>query len=365
MKVVVIGTGRMGKAVAYDLVKNPRVKQIKIIEQHQDHLDKLKEWLPKDSILTEQVDITKEEDTIKALSGYDVAISCVPYKFNFDLAKMAIKAKTNFIDLGGNMDIVKKELSLHKEAVENNVLIIPDCGLAPGLVSILTKKITEELDKVEEVHLRVGGLPQKPEGELQYALLFSVEGLVNEYVEPPCMVLKDYVIDTTPPMEGLEALEISSFGKVEAFNTSGGTSTLPLTFEGDIKELDYKTIRYPGHLGKLKKIWEDVGKDPKSFGEKLKEMLPEGKEDVVVLKVWGIGEKNNEKKKIVFEIIDYYDKKTGLTAMMRTTAFPAAIVATMIGHEIKEKGVVPQEICVPTDAFLDALRSRGVIIKTL
>jgi len=252
---------------------------------------------------------------------------------------------------------------------------VPDCGLAPGLVSVLTKLLVDEFDKVEEIHLRVGGLPQKPKPPLNYALVFSVSGLINEYIEP-VRVLKDSKIKTIKPLEDGEEIKFKGFGKLEAFNTSGGTSTLPETYKGKIKILDYKTIRYQGHCQQIKLLY-DLGLtssepvdikgtkiSPRAVLEKvLTNVLPKGKEDLILLRAWGIGTKKGKKTKITLETVDRYDSKTGLTAMMRMTAFPAAVVLTLIGSgKIKEKGAMTQEHFVPAQIVIDELKKRGINI---
>jgi len=364
MKIVVIGVGRMGKAAAYDLVHNPVVDEVKLLGRG-EKLEQLKKWLHSDKVTTEEIDVEDKDAVVAAIKGYDSALSCVPYKFNFILAQAAVQAGVNFFDLGGNNEIVAQEIGLHEEAKKKDILIIPDCGLAPGLVSVLTKKLVSEFDEIDEIHLRVGGLPKEPKGELQYALVFSLKGLVNEYIES-AIVLHKGKIETIDSMNALEEIEFPEpFGRMEAFSTSGGTSTLPQTYEGKIKELDYKTIRYPGHLEKIKKLWEESGEDASVFGEKIKAIVPEGEEDVVLLKAWGIGVKDGKKKRIEYTIIDYYDPKTGLTAMMRMTAFPAAIVVTLF-DQMKDKGACPQEICSPADVVLEELEKRGIkITKTV
>ena len=359
MKVVVIGAGRMAKAAAYDLVRNPKVKKVKIIEEHRKHLSPLKKWLQSKKVVIEEVAVANEKAVAEAIKGYDSALSCVPYKFNYILAKAAITAGVNFFDLGGNNEIVAKELQLHKKAKAKDILIIPDCGLAPGLASVISAKLMSELDKVEEIHLRVGGLPQKPRGILKYALVFSLKGLVNEYIEP-VVVLRKGKIKKIKPMNEIEEIVFPKpFGRMEAFTTSGGTSTMPQNLQ--VKELDYKTIRYPGHCEKIKKLWKESKKNPKKFGEKIKKLVPEGKKDVVLLKAWGIGRKGKKKIKITYTIIDYYDEKTGLTAMMRMTAFPAAIMVTLF-EKMKHKGACPQEICAPAALVLRELKKRGIKI---
>jgi lysine 6-dehydrogenase len=307
------------------------------------------------------VDVSDKQSVLHALKGFDAAISCVPYKFNYLLAQACVQSSVNFVDLGGNNDVVAKELSLHSKAKKKGILIVPDCGLAPGLVSILTKYFVDFFDKIEEVHLRVGGLPQKPKPPLNYALVFSVSGLVNEYIEP-VVRLHNYKIETVKPLVDLENFTFSGIGRVEAFNTSGGTSTLPQTYKGKIKELDYKTIRFPGHCEKIKKLIKTIPRREK-LEKKLLEILPKNQKDMILLKAWAIGKKKGKRKKITFQILDKFDNKTKLTAMQRMTSFSAAIILELIGGVIKEKGVLTLEHVAPAEIVLKELKKRGIKIQ--
>jgi lysine 6-dehydrogenase len=306
-----------------------------------------------------------------------VAISAVPYKFNYALAKTAIDAKTHFLDLGGNNDVVEKERSLHKEAKTNNITIIPDCGLAPGLVSVITRDIVDQMDSVEYVKLRVGGLPQNPVPPLNYQIVFSPYGLINEYVED-AMILDRGKIINKKSMTELETIDFPKpFGKMEAFLTSGGCSTLPYTYKNTIKYLDYKTIRYPGHCEKFKTMLDlgfaeekkvnlgDQKIAPRDlFVTLLTRYLPTSGKDVVLLKALGGGKKGRKRIHLEYTMIDYYDDKNNITAMMRTTGYPTSIIAQMIERNIiKERGVFCCEEIVPCKPFFDELKKRNIQIK--
>jgi len=303
-----------------------------------------------------------------------VAVSCVPYRFNFELSKAAIEAGVHMCDLGGNNDVVRKQLCLDAKARRVGVTIIPDCGLAPGMATVLTADALRRMDRVTEVHIRVGGLPVEPTGPLGYMLLFNPVGLVNEYKELP-VVIRQGKVQRAAPLDELEEIEFPEpFGKLEAFNTSGGTSTLPQTLLGKVQELDYKTIRYPGHRDKVKCMM-DLGlfdEEPLSMAGKevvprevtealLWERLPREGDDVVLLRVWVEGEVEGRERTLTYTLIDHCDPEVGLTAMQRTTAFPASIVARMLASgEIDQRGVVPQELVVPTRSYLEELENRGI-----
>jgi lysine 6-dehydrogenase len=262
---------------------------------------------------------------------------------------------------------------MNDEAAAAGVVIIPDCGLAPGMVSIMAMDGYQKLTKVDSIKIRVGGLPQSARPPLNYQMVFSAEGLINEYWEP-CVILDGGKKKTVNPMTEIELLDFDGVGKLEAFYTSGGTSTLPDTFENKVNFLDYKTIRYPGHCQVFKPMLEIglASRQPITVGDQqveprslLKAVLDKnlsfGGLDMVLVRVVLEGELDGENKTIVYEIIDRQDTHTGLTAMMRTTAFPAAIIASMAaGGQVDKKGCFPQELAVKSSLFLPELKKRGI-----
>src|SRR6185295_1612026 len=286
-----------------------------------------------------RIDCNDQDAVVALMRGHASAISCVNYWLNERLARAAIEAGTHFCDLGGNNDVVDAELALDADARAAGVNIIPDCGLAPGMVAVLAAHGAEQFQTLDAIHIRVGGLPQTPKPPLDYQLVFSVEGLINEYIEP-ARVVRDGKITIVDSMTELETLHFPEpFGVMEAFQTSGGTSTLVETFLDRVQDLDYKTIRYPGHCAKFRTMI-DLGlcssepmevdgvtvKPRRVLGDLLVKNLPHDEPDVVLVRLEFAG----EGRRLRYDIIDRYDPETGLSAMMRTTAFPASIVALMM-----------------------------------
>jgi lysine 6-dehydrogenase len=369
MKMLVLGAGRMGLGAAFDLASQTDVDEVTVADYD----------LPKAEAIAARVgakvravrlDANDHSAVVALMRGHASAISCVNYWLNEKLARAAIEAGTNFCDLGGNNDVVDAELALDAEAKAAGVNIVPDCGLAPGMVAVLVAHGAARFEQLDEIHIRVGGLPQDPKPPLDYQLVFSVEGLINEYIEQ-ARVIRDGKITHVESMTEVEELEFPApFGKMEAFQTSGGTSTLPETFLGKVKELDYKTIRYQGHCAKFKTMI-DLGlcsseeltvdgvkvKPRRVLGDLLVKNLPHDGPDVVLVRV----EFRGDGKQLRYDIIDSYDPETGLSAMMRTTAFPASIVALMMARgETSPKGALPQERCVPPQTFMDELAKRDI-----
>ncbi|OGS40438.1 MAG: hypothetical protein A3K77_03015 [Euryarchaeota archaeon RBG_13_31_8] len=377
MDILILGAGMMGRAIAFDLCKYSDFKEIAISDKNKQNLQSAEKFLKKQDINFLKIDLEKINTVKNYFKDFDIVISAVPYKYNYVLAKIAIDTKTHFIDLGGNNDIVKKELGLSKKAKKTGITIIPDCGLAPGLTSVITKDIVEQMDCVNFVKLRVGGLPQNPKPPLNYQIVFSPYGLINEYVED-AIILDNNKILKRKSMTEIEKIEFPKpFGELEAFLTSGGCSTLPYTFKRNIGFLDYKTIRYKGHCEKFK-ILLDLGfADEKKiklgnqefiprdvFSTILLKNLPFNQKDVVLLKVFAEGKISMKKLELEYTLIDYYDEKNDITSMMRTTGYPVSITAQMIEKGIiKEQGAFCSEKVVPCMSFFNELEKRNIIIK--
>jgi len=307
----------------------------------------------------------------------DGVFSAVPYDYNLQLTRWAIQNKCHFVDLGGNNTVVSQQFKLDARAKKAGVGIITDCGLAPGMVSVLAAHMIRQLDSAETLTIRVGGLPLQPQNPLRYMLVFSIHGLINEYIEP-AVIIQDSQMTTVPSMTATEELEFPApFGKLEAFYTSGGTSTLPHTYLGKIQNLNYKTIRYPGHCQLFKSMIDlgftsgetvTVGKNNYSRREVFETLLTDplsySGEDVVLIRLWAKGLKNNVPEQITMEAIEYGDHKNKLTAMMRTTAFPASIILIMlINGWIQARGVLRQESAVPAEIFIHELEKRNINFK--
>lgn len=377
MKILVLGAGRMGHGAAFDLIHNsPGVESVTIADFDLKKAEAVAEQVGTDRITAHHVDAGNQSDVARLMAHHDAAISCVNYWHNESLSRAAIDTNTHLCDLGGNNYVVDSQLALDEEAKAAGVSIIPDCGLAPGMVSILAMHGAAKFDTVDEIHIRVGGLPQDPQPPLNYQLVFSVEGLINEYIEV-ARVIRDGKIIEVPSMTELESLEFDGFPELEAFQTSGGTSTLPDTFLGKIKELDYKTIRYAGHCDKFKTMIElglcssdeilvdyQKVKPRKVFGDLLQKYLPADGPDYVLVRLDFVGVKDDSSKTLRYDIVDKHDDSTGLSAMMRTTAFPASIIAQMMAKgDVLRRGATPQEKAIDPDKFVAELERRDIGIK--
>jgi len=353
MDALVLGGGKMGLAIAHDLVRHGAGVTVADADAAcpARRLD--------DAVMFQRLDATDTSMVAKMMRQCDVAVSALPYDFNYMLAQAAVDAGVHFCDLGGNTDMVKRELMLHEAARDAGVTVVPDCGLSPGVTNVLGGYLIEAVD-ARRLHIRVGGLPQQPQPPLEYALVFSAHGLVNEYIGD-ARVLRDGCIATAEPLSGLEAIEFEGFPSLEAFTTAGGTSTLPDTYAGRVETLDDKSIRYPGHRDKIR-LLKDLGffddKARAMTEQLLQKALPIDVPDFVVARLTAAGDST-----MTVEIHDFYDTETGLSAMMRTTGFPTSITAMMLAaDEIPGPGCLPPERCVPPELFIERLRERDIQI---
>src|ERR1043166_583318 len=377
MNILVLGAGRMGHGAVFDLIHNsPGVDRVTAADFDLKKAKAVADAVDPSRVDARQIDAGNYADAVELMRGHDSVISCVNYWHNVSLSKAAIETKTNFCDLGGNNYIVDDQLALDSQAKAAGINIIPDCGLAPGMVSILAMHGAARFDSVDEIHIRVGGLPQDPLPPLNYQLVFSVEGLINEYIEV-ARVIRDGKIQTVESMTEIEELSFDGFPPLEAFQTSGGTSTLPDTFLGQVRELDYKTIRYAGHCEKFKTMIDlglcssdeiDVDlqrvKPRRLFGELLQKYLPADGPDHVLVRLDLAGQKGGETKRLRYDIVDKLDEQTGMSAMMRTTSFPASIVAQMMASgDVLQRGATPQEKAIDPDKFVAELTRRNIHIS--
>ncbi|KYK21688.1 hypothetical protein AYK21_00480 [Thermoplasmatales archaeon SG8-52-2] len=377
MKIIVLGSGMMGSAMVYDLSKFSNFEEITIADRDKKSLETSSNFLKNHNINYLTLNVDNSTEIKKQFKKYDIAISAIPYKYNYELAKVSIDTKTHFLDLGGNNDIVDKERSLFKNAKKSGITIIPDCGLAPGLASVITRDIVENMNNIDFVKIRVGGLPINPLPPLNYQIVFSPYGLINEYVEDS-IILENGKIVTKKSMTEIEEIKFPKpFGVMEAFLTSGGASTLPYTYKDKIGYLDYKTIRYPGHCKYFKHLLDFglANNEKICIGDKefipreefvsfLLKILPQNEKDVVLLKILSKGKREDKNVNINYTMIDYFDEKNNITSMMRTTSYPTSIIAQLIENDnIKDHGVFGCEEIVPCKPFFSELKKRGIEIK--
>jgi len=392
MKLLVIGSGMMGSAAAFDMARTPQVDAVTLADNDTKRAREVAARVNRitgdKKVRAVTLDASDEKASARLMHGHDAALSAVPYFLNLGLARAAVEARCHFADLGGNNTVVRQELALAQKAEKRGVALAPDCGLSPGMASILGGELVRRLGgRADALRIYVGGLPEQPTPPFHYQLVFSVEGLINEYVEPARILRKGKLV-TIDPLTEPEDFHIAGFSPLVAFHTSGGTSTMPETFQGRVGECFEKTLRYPGHYDLLCEL-KDLGlfsSEKMKFGKAeispraMMSKIFEGKfaskgPDVCIMRVEAHESVNRPGVRGLlggrlkghvasFTMVDHYDAKTDMSAMMRTTAFPASIVVQMLASgAITKHGGVLQECDVPAELFLDEIEKRGIRIE--
>jgi lysine 6-dehydrogenase len=379
MRMLVLGAGLQGSACAYDLLQNAAIERVVLADQKTDGLPPFLEPLRGDARLELRTIDARNADAVHAaMQGVDACMNALPYYFNLDITKAAVAAGVHYCDLGGNTAIVFDQLELDGEAKAADVSVIPDCGLAPGMVNILAALGIHELERTTSVKIRVGGLPQHPTPPLNYQIVYSLEGVLDYYTTPSWVVRNGEPVQVEP----LTEIEMVDFpepvGTLEAFHTAGGLSTMPWTQKG-IPHLEYKTLRYPGHA-ELIRAMRSLGLmelEPVTLpdGTKVKprdvfiacaepHLRRPGGRDLVALRVVVEGEKAGAKQRVVYDLLDYFDEKTAVSAMERTTGYSLSITGQMqVRRETAGSGVQTPDVAMPGEAYVAALAERGVRIE--
>ncbi len=375
MRFLVLGGGAQGSAAAYDLLQAEDVREVVVADLRTEPVHRALQPHLGGRLTIRRIDASSGREVSAAMRGATGVLCALPYYFNLEMTRLALEAGAHYADLGGNTAIVNRQRHLDGTAREKGLSVTPDIGLAPGLVNILAQAGIAEMDRTNSVRLWVGGLPQDPKPPLNYQIVYSLEGVFDYYVTP-AEILRDGRRTTVEALSGLEELDFPApVGRLEAFHTGGGTSTLPHRYEGRIGVVEYKTLRYPGHARIMRAI-RDLGllsdrdvdynghriNPRKFFIEQITPLLAnEQGGDMVVARVEVAGEKDGQPARIRYELVDYHDPVTGITAMARTTGFSLAATALMQARgEVSAPGVgTPDEVIRP-DLYVEELGRRGI-----
>lgn len=380
MKVGVLGSGLMGKEAARDLVASEGVSKVGLADIDFERANQIREQLNSSKLTAYQVNAADEEELADYMREFDVVINALFYSFNETVAKTAIKVGVSSIDLGGHIgNVTDKVLSMNDAAEKAGVTLIPDLGVAPGMINILSGYGAGKLDQIKSIKLFVGGIPVRPEPPLEYNHVFSMEGLFDHYTDP-ALIIRNGTKQKVSALSEVEKIYFDKFGPLEAFHTSGGTSTLSHSYP-NLETLEYKTIRYPGHAEKFKLLVdlnltrEDYRVDvdgqqvnPRDVLLKVLDPIVElgDKDDAVLLRVVVSGIKDGEPTSFEYEMITYKDRENQVTAMARATANTISTVAQLIGNgTISKKGVHPPEQIVPGNVYMKEMGKRDVYIYEL
>jgi lysine 6-dehydrogenase len=381
LKYAVLGAGRQGMAAAYDLARFGNAEHVLLADANLQAAQKCAErinfLLHEDPCSAMRVDVGDTKQVMEALQGTTAIVSAVPYRFNLALTEAAINIGCNMVDLGGNTDIVQKQKGLDSDARNRGVTIVPDCGMGPGMNVSLAVYAMSLLDVPREVYIWDGGLPQKPKPPWNYELTFNIGGLINEYYGN-AHFLRDGNIVEVPCFEGREEIEFPQpIGTLEAFVTSGGLSTMPWTFANKLQKLENKTLRYPGHWAQFSAFARLGFFEPEPVQIRDNKIAPRDMlsallepqitshdtRDVCIIRVRCVGEKDKKPTGVTVELMDYYDEKTGFTAMQRLTGWHASIIAIMTATKSLPKGVVSVENVSGAAVVIES-EKRGLKINT-
>lgn len=252
--VLIAGAGKIGSVIAC-ILTHSKEYQVHVVDLELNGPD-IKRLLKKmPEIKTTTVDIADQVSLLGYIKKNKIiaVISCMPFFLTGLVAAVARKANIHYFDLTEDTAVTKEIRALAHDATS---AFVPQCGLAPGFISIVTHHLIQEFSECSQVRLRVGALPQRAIDSLHYSLTWSTDGLINEYANP-CDAIEQGIAVTLPPLEGLESIQINGC-EYEAFNTSGGLGNLVELYAGKIQRLNYKTIRYPGHCQKVRFLMQDL-----------------------------------------------------------------------------------------------------------
>ena len=377
----VVGAGRQGVATAYDMATHGGGASVLIMDRDAEiarrAADRINGLAGRTVAQGRQVDARDSDALSAALAGLDVFLCGTPFELIPQATEAALRAGVSMVDYGGHTPTVLAQLERDAEAKAAGIAIVPDCGMGPGMNNTLGAYAVELMEGEglipREVYLWDGGLPQNPVPPWNYQLTFNINGLTNEYYGQVAF-LRDGKITMVGAFEELERLTFEGVGELEAFTTTGGTSTAPYTFEGKLQVYQNKTCRWPGHYAAFK-AYQQLG----LF--ELEPVIVDGRpvvprdvfhallapkitarvvKDVCVMRAKGVGlDASGTPHAVIIDLIDLYDPETGFTAMERITGWHAGIMAEFIARGQVAPGVWPMERAVRASTFVEAARARG------
>lgn len=378
MKVILLGAGFMGKAIAKDLVRSEGVNDIVLVDADCAKAQQVASSVNSDKLRSVELRFEKDDELKEVLQQGDVIINAMFYSHNERMARLAIEAGVHIIDLGGAMaGATDAVFALHEEAKAAGITIIPELGVTPGMTNILTGYGASKLDKVEEIKLYAGDIPVEPIPPIDYIEVFSIERMFDYYSGEAKGIYK-WKEQEYPSMSGCEPIYFDELGVLEAFYTAGGISTLAESYP-NVKTLTYKTVRYKGHAEKMKLLVDlglfDIANSVKIDGktvnvrkvirEALSKKLEAGKKaDVLLVRVLVSGDQAEQQVTNEYELVLKRSAESEETAMAKATASSVSIVAQMVANgTITTRGVSAPEQVVPGEVYIEEMAKRNIRIK--
>jgi saccharopine dehydrogenase-like NADP-dependent oxidoreductase len=376
MKILVLGCGNIGSVAARDLAENLPSAQIVVADASKTRAEETAKEIGRGNVSYTLVDASNRRELVSTIGKFDLVVGALPGFLGFRVCKASVSAKVDIVDVSFMPEDVTK---LHKDALKAEVCVIPDCGMSPGLGSMLVGRAASQLDTVESVHLLNGGLPEKPLPPLEYVITWSAKDLIELYTRR-ANIVRSGKLTQVPATSGIEELTFPGVGKLEAFYTDGLRSLLKtVKVTGDMWE---KTLRYPCHVEKINLLEalgffgknpvyvEDAKVSPRALTERLLEMKLKKPEtpDIVAMFIEVTGLKNARRTQFQYRMLERFDKRRKVTAMARTTAYTTSAVAQLVAkHTITERGVVPTEKLGMNrrvySRFMSMMKKKGVTVK--
>lgn len=346
-EIVVVGAGKIGATIA-DMLAGTGDYKVTVVDRSAEQLKALETT---NAVMVDQLDIEDGAALETILAGKFAVLSAAPFHLTTRIAEAAAKTGTHYLDLTEDVASTRRVKELARDAKST---FIPQCGLAPGFISIVANDLANRFDSLESVRMRVGALPQYPSNALNYNLTWSTDGVINEYCEP-CEAIVEGELVEVPPLEEREEFSLDGI-TYEAFNTSGGLGTLAETLKGKVRTLNYRTIRYPGHAAIMKALLNDLGLRHRRevLKDILENALPATMQDVVVIFVTVSGMKNGRLMQETYAH-KVYSRRVGQmvrSAIQVTTASGICAVLDMLANgKLPAQGFVRQED-IALDTFL-------------
>lgn len=369
MKIVVLGAGLVGTPMALDLAKDEDI-QVCVADKNADALKKIEGH---DGIVTRTCDLSDAKTIETAIRDYDLVVNAVPGFMGFKTLEAIISCGKNVVDIAF---FPEDPFSLDNLAKQKGVTAIVDCGVAPGMSNMLTAHADRLLDKTFSAITYVGGLPKVRNWPFEYKAVFSPVDVIEEYVRPAFYVENGALVKR-PALSDPEYIDFGGLGTLEAFNTDGLRSLIKTM---DIPNMKEKTLRYPGHIEKMKFLRESGFFSQEAVevdGHKVRPLdvtskllfpmwkLEEGEVDFTVMKIMVEGEKEGKNIRYVYDLLDQYDPATRVHSMARTTGYTATVVARLVKEGLfDKKGIIPPEIIGKDKAcmafVLEGLKKRHI-----
>ena len=346
-RVLLLGAGKIGSGIAEFLATSGDY-EVTVADREPANLERLP---PVPGIGTLRLEAGDARALDAAVAGKFAVVNAGPFHINAMVANAAASKRAHYLDLSEDLASAR---AVRELAAESSCAMIPQCGLAPGFVSVAACELARKFDQLERIHLRVGALPRHPSNAMKYDLTWSTDGLINEYCNP-CEAIAGGEAVELRPLEGLESLSLDGVD-YEAFNTSGGLGSLRETFAGKVDELNYRTIRYPGHRDIMQILLEDLKlRDRRELLKDILETaLPHTGQDVVVIMISVSGLRNGRLQRETWGNRIYHRNINGRpwsAIRLSTAAGVCAVLDLLARSKLPGKGFIRQED-IPFQEFI-------------